>query len=187
MKTLLIFSFLVFVFTEVRAEVSYIVAPVKESAKGRLETTTGVRDKTLVYRLTRIDRGNKGSYSEYIEDFFIDGALVLRFSEINGDRMTDCKNLGAGVVSFYYRAQGLRPEKILVGKDQSSAEVYVLDEQGFYRAFTDERRINFLKTLPPMPEVWNEKRPNQALVPTATAVTPAADAPAAPAAAAAHL
>jgi hypothetical protein len=92
--------------------------------------------------------------------------------------MLDCKNLGEGVVSFYYRAQDLRPEKILVGKDQSSAEVYALDEHGFYRAFTDERRKDFLTTLPALPEAWNKKRPNKASEPTATNPPPSATPPA---------
>ena len=143
------------------ADVTYTTEALKTSEKGRLLTTTGKRGEVLVHKITRIDRGNKGTFSEYIEEFYVDGVSVLRFSEINGDYMVDCRNLGTGVMSLYYRGENQRPERLLVGRNEASAEVYIRTENGFHVAITDEDRKQFLTKLKPLPDESN--RPNQAL------------------------
>jgi len=169
------------------ADVSYTAAPVKETAKGRSQVTLGKRGDTIVYRLSRYDRGKKGSFDQYIEDFYLDGKIVLRFSGGTSDRMVYCKNLDSGKVEMFYSRANIRPDKILIGTSDLKAEIFVLEQDGFYRALTDAKREAFVKSLPVDPMDRNDGEPNKALVPTATSVTPAADAPVAPAAAAAHL
>jgi len=164
-----------------RADVVYDVAPIKVAEAGRLEVTSGLRGKVRIYRLTRIDRGNRGTFSDYIEDFFVDGVIVLRLSQLKGDRMVDCRNLGSGVVTFYYRGKESKPEKILIGKNESSSEIYQLDEHGFYRAVTDEDRTKFLREWTTIPDPIQVKAPNQHLPdPTSPSVTPPAGAGGAP-------
>jgi len=178
MRSVLIFASLVAMFAVARAEVVYEIAPIKVTGAGRLEVTSGLRNKVRIYRLTRIDRGNRGTFSDYIEDFFVDGVIVLRLSQLKGDRMVDCRNLGSGVVTFYYRGKESRPDRIVVGKSESSSEIYQPDEHGFYRAVADEDRTKLLGELSTIPDPIQTKAPNQLPDPTPTSVTPAAGQPA---------
>jgi hypothetical protein len=169
------------------AEVTYTTETPKLSEKGRLQITIGRRDDAVVHRILRIDRNNKGIFSEYVEQFYIEGKVVLMLSEINDDYMIDCQNLGSSVVSLYYKKGHDKPEKMLVGKDEGTSEMYIETDDGTHISVLDEGRKAFLKTLAPLKVREKANKPNKALVPTPMSVTPAANAPVAPATGAAHL
>src|ERR1700677_1565219 len=105
-----------------RADVIYTTEAPRVSAKGRLQTTTGKRGDSVIHKIIRIDRGNVGTFREFIEDFYVDGTVVLSLSELKGNYMVDCHDLGTGVISLYFPAGSHRPEKILAGRDQATSE-----------------------------------------------------------------
>jgi len=168
------------------AEVGYITEPIRESEKGRLQIITGRRGDSLVYRAVLIDKEKKGRFDSHIEEFYSDGAVVLNISDVGGIPIIRVQSDKPSLTDVYlvYGANRWKPEKVLV-KRGSESDFYQLGGDGLFHSATDKERDELVIKLDRIN--GDEIMPNKALVPTVMSVTPAADAPVAPATTAAHL
>jgi hypothetical protein len=145
-----------------KADVTYEKGPIRVSEKGRLQTILGRRGDVTVHKITLIDRGDSGTFSEFVEDFFVDGVNVLRLSKIKGDYMIDCRSLGTGIVSLYYRGERGRPEKVVVGESERTAELFIIADNEIHTAVPDANRVSFLEHVEPARGMGSDSREPEA-------------------------